>query len=81
MEDRVDRTLHPPRRAIRTKDAKPERERLPWHATMALVALAVFWVALPAAGIAGALWDGWAALAALGLAVSSLVVAYFLGSE
>lgn len=81
MEDRVDRTLHPPRQKIRTKGNGVEVVRIPWYATTALVALAVFWVALPAAGVLGALWGGWAALAGLGLAASSIIVSYFLGSE
>lgn len=42
--------------------------------------LAVFFVALPAAGLLAPYWTA-GALGCLGLAVSSIVAAYLLGSE
>lgn len=75
LEDLVDRETHPPRRKIGTApDA--ERPRLHWTQIVALIALLVFWSTLPVAGFLIH-----PALGFVGLAVSSLVVAYFMGAD
>lgn len=79
VEDLVDRRAHPPRRPIRTTTDQQTRPH--WTTLVALSALGTFWLCLPLAGLLGPLVGLHAGLGLLGLAVSSLVVAYLLGSE
>lgn len=80
----------PPVRSLLARPPQPDpdhpsygepRSPLSWAAKTSLGLLAVFWTALPIAGllvaVAGPEW----ALCPLGLAVASLVVAWLLGAE
>lgn len=72
----------PPREDKPTITDKPQEApvRPPWHVRWSLVALAVFVVSSAAGGF---LWDIWrpAGHGFLGLALSSLVAAWLLGSD
>lgn len=89
MEDLVSRDAHPPRAKIATvpdEDDGTEAQDFAfkafhWTTQASLVALVVFWVALPLAGLLGPLLGLWAGLAFLGLAASSFVVFYVMGAE
>lgn len=87
LEERVDRVKHPPRQPL-PLDGEGAAEKRAWSwkdldpaARAALIALAVFWVALPLAGFLGPML-GWPwGLGFLGLAASSLKIALLLGSD
>lgn len=82
LEDRVDREVHPPRAVISTEgEDGTTTQAIHWSTKLALVLLAVFWVALPVAGLLGPLLGLWAGLALLGLAASSLTASILLGAE
>jgi hypothetical protein len=82
VEDRVDRTAHPPRREIPTIARRRSRlGPLSPLQVLSLVLLGVAWVALPLAGLLGPLLGLWAGLGFAGLSVSSLVVSFMLGAE
>lgn len=74
--------LLPPREDLPTLDEKPQEKApgRPWYVVTALRLLACFIIASTASGL---LWDLWrpGGLAFLGLAVSSLVSAYLVGSD
>lgn len=80
LEDLVDKSAHPPRRQIGTS---PDVETPPlhWTSKASLALLAVFVVASTLAGFLGPILGLWAGLGFGGLALSSLIVAYFLGAE
>lgn len=82
MEDMVDVVAHPPRKKLRTVETVEDeaaRSRFHWTTVVAIVALAIFWAAAgPAAALVAAGSPvGWGLV---GLAGSSLVVAYFMGA-
>lgn len=78
IEDLVSREAHPPRRKIET-DGQAD-DRLHWTSIVAIVAIFTFWAASTVAGIV-AVWSWRGAMAALGLAVSSLVVSWRIEAE
>lgn len=80
LEALVDTEKHPPRRKIETET--PGSERLHWTSEVALVALAIFWAALPLSGLAWVLSGSYlSAMPCLGLAISSLVVSHRIEAE
>lgn len=78
----VDAEKHPPRRMVPTRgDADGERRAVHWTTVVALVLLGVFLFALPLAGVLGVLEGTRAGVGLLGLAASSLISSYLLGSD
>lgn len=76
----MDVAIHPPKKKLRTVEADDQAPRFHWTSIVALAALIVFWaVAGPAAALIAIGHPVGYGLA--GLAGSSLVVAYLMGSE